>query len=126
MRRSALVLAIVGAGISATGFAGSVLVYMGYRDVVETVGAFAPLEKDYVAEVLAPLVAGQPKAKPALDLVRARLEENRIFHKGWLELARSSLGTARIQCFLWGGVLLVFLALAIAVWPPRAAADNAV
>lgn len=92
---------------------------------MEAVIAFAPLERDYVSEVVAPLVSGQPKGESALNLVRLRLEESRILHKGWLELAQSTLNTERIECFMWGGVLLVFLALDIAVRRTRQVPDPA-
>jgi len=125
LRRSVTILVIVGESISTGGFLYSLLGYFVHRSNVEAVIAFAPLERDYVSEVVAPLVSGQPKGESALNLVRLRLEESRILHKGWLELAQSTLNTERIECFMWGGVLLVFLALDIAVRRTRQVPDPA-
>jgi len=125
VRRSTFILLILGESISTGGLFYSLLGYFAQRVYVSSVVALAPLERDHVAEAVAPLVSAQPKGESALSLVRGRFEEIRLLYKGWHELAQLTLNTRLIQCFMWGGVLLVILALHMTLRRPHASSDPA-
>jgi hypothetical protein len=90
--------------------------YFHYRATItslDIVITLTPLERDIQTEIVSPLVVGRTDADLILKLVHNPYVESHMLHKALLNSVEQHQRESLFAVYLWSGVLLFFLVIAI-------------